>query len=153
MGAMWTKVRPLIVVAALGWLLQGCDKFPYLFNGQFPALPAGFQLQATAVLFALQTPFPAGTLQVSGELQPETPGATLPSTIDFVIRQTEPGGAVVTTVTINLTVQPDGVIPNQVVVTPAITVEPGQELKFFIRPIGTALPFGRMKLKLLYEKA
>ena len=142
----------LMVVGVLGFLLQGCDKFPYFYLGNFPAIAANTEFEASAVLFALQTPFPAGTVQISGQLVPQTPGP-LPSTLRFFIRQTQPGGAVVATVTFNLTVRPDGVIPNQLVPTPAVTINAGQELKFVFQPVGTGLPFGQMKLKLLYEKA
>jgi hypothetical protein len=49
--------------------------------------------------------------------------------------------------------QPDGTILNQTFATPAATLQPGQELRFFVRPVGVPLPLVRMKLKLLYEKA
>jgi hypothetical protein len=148
---MRTRARLVIAVGMLALLLQGCDKFPYLFHGRFPAVPAGVDAEATAVLYALPTPFPAGTLQISGQLAPQTL-APLPPTLRFSIRRFQ-GAAVVDSLTFDVSVQPDGTILNQVVVTPAATLQPGEELRFFVQPVGANLPLGRMKLKLLYEKA
>lgn len=148
---MWTRAKWLCAVGMLALLLQGCDKFPYLFNGRFPAVPANVDAEATAVLYALQTPFPAGTLQISGHLVPQTL-VTLPSTLRFSIRRVE-NGTTVETFAFDVTMQPDGTILNQTFATPAATLQPGQELRFFVRPVGVPLPLVRMKLKLLYEKA
>jgi hypothetical protein len=145
-----TKVATLIALGMLALGVQGCDKMPYSYRGKFPAVPNGATIEITAVQFDLLTQFPAGTVQISGQYTPLGPGA-LPTLVQVFILQTQPGGAIVGQVAFNLTVQPGGIIPNQLMPTPATTLEPGQELRFLLRPVGANLPFGQLKLKLLYE--
>ena len=137
---------------SLALVLQGCNKVPYYFLGNFPAVGPNVEYEASSVVFGRQTPFPAGTVQVSGQLSPAA-FVPVPSTVRFFIRQTRPGGAVVASVVLNLTVQANGVIPDQTVSTPAVTLNAGDQLKFVVQPLGTTLPFGQLKLKLLYEKS
>ena len=146
---VWT----LAMVGVLALLLQGCDKFPYAYFGSFPGIPAGTELEVTSVLFAAQNSFPAGSVQISGQLTPSASGSPLPSTLRVIVRRTQPGGAVVDTSTFDLTVRPTGVIPNQLFPVPGTTVNAGEELRVVFKPIGTALPVGQIKLKLLYENA
>ena len=146
---VWT----FAVVGGLALLLQGCDKFPYAYFGSFPGIPAGTELEVTSVLFAAQNSFPAGTVQVSGQLTPVATGSPLPSRLRVIARHTRPSGAVVDAFTFDLTVGPTGVIANQLFTVPGTTVNAGEELRVVFQPIGTALPVGRIKLKLLYESA
>ena len=147
-------VRTLAVIGVLALLLQGCDKFPYAYFGSFPRrIPAGTELEVTSVLFAAQNSFPAGSVQISGQLTPSASGSPLPSTLRVIVRRTQPGGAVVDTSTFELTVGPTGVIANQLFTVTGTTVNAGEELRVVFQPIGIALPVGQIKLKLLYENA
>ena len=142
----------LVVVGILGLCLQGCDKFPYYFNvSNFPSIPANAEFEVTSALVALPTFVPAGTLQISGQVTPQSP-SPIPSTLRIIVRYIEPNGTVDRTFTFDLAVHPDGTIPDQVFPTPNIPIDAGEETRIFFVPLGAALSGGQMKLKFLYEK-
>lgn len=146
------RVCLLAAVGVLALVLQGCDKIPYYFLGNFPGIGPNDEYEASSVVFGRATPFAAGTVQISGQISPLA-FVPVPTTVRFFIRQTQPSGAVVASVVLNLTVQPNGVIPDQVVPTPAVTVGTGDRLRFVVQPVGAILPASKLKLKLLYQKS
>jgi hypothetical protein len=146
------RARWLLAVGVLGLLLQGCDKLAYYYLGENPSIAADAEFEATVVALPLQTFVAVGTVQISGTLTSQTPQA-LPSTLRVFMRQTRPDGALVATVSIDLTVRPDGVIRNQLFPTPAMTIGTGEALRFVFQPLGTLLPSGTARLKVLYEKS
>lgn len=141
----------LAACAVLALLLTGCDKFPYSYLGTFPSIPAATEFEVTSVLFTTSTEFGAGTVQMSGQYT-ALAAAPLPSTVQVFIRHTDAGGAVLAQVAFDLDLGPGGIIRNRLLPTSGSTLGPGHELRVVFRPVGAALPPGRLKLKLLYEK-
>ena len=143
----------LVTVGILGLCLQGCDKSPYYFNvNNFPTIPVNTEFEVTSAVAALPTFLAAGTFQFSGQVTPQSPSA-IPSTLRIIARYIRPDGTIERTLTFDLVVHPDGVIPDQVFPTPNIIIDAGEETRIFFVPLGAALPAGQMKLKTLYEKA
>jgi hypothetical protein len=93
----------LMAVGVLGLLLSGCDKVPYYYLGNFPAVGPNDEYEASAVLLNRPTPFPAGTVQISGKISPAA-FVAIPSTLRFFIRHTGPGGAVVHAVAVRVSI-------------------------------------------------
>ena len=76
--------------------------------------------------------------------------AASPDKLRFIVRLRTASNAILSTLTFDSTLNPDGSLPPQVVNVPAFVVENKQKVELAVAPVGDDLEFGTLKLRLKY---
>lgn len=144
-----------------GQFFQGCSvparpallqKQQFIYDG---ILWEGNKGQLSPLLFSVRFKTPgfiaAGSLQVKGKITPDPAGLPVPTKVRCILKRKAPGGAVNFTKTLELKIQPNGVIPLQTIpLATRIAIKARESVEFYFIAVDRNMPFGDISVTATY---
>lgn len=162
------SVRLLVAVALAAAVLQACtlDDLFYGFDEDFEAIAVGTIVyvqgvnlgNAGLVVVGAQMIVDGsyGGEYVTNAAAPTASAAaavTLPPVLRFIVQRRSPSGLVHEFRNVDVTLQSDGVIPEQTFEVPFTTIGGGDQIAVLLQPLGADLPAGTLRMRVRYRKS
>lgn len=141
----------LLAVGLMGFECVDGTFFEIILATFVPPTLKGKELTAQVYKSAIMTTVHSATATVRGSLSQAPTGvaglAALPSKLQLVLRHKSTGGKALDTITMNVTVSSNGLIPIQNYPFTGMVVKPNETLSVSIVPVDADLPFSKLSLR------